>query len=369
MISFGPTEEQEVAREAMREYAQSAIRPLARECDEAAAIPDDFLQEVWQLGLTATQIPESYGGGGEPRSPLTNALVLEELACGDASLALAAVAPSLFALPLVEFGTEAQKQAYLPAFCGEKYVPATMALVEPGVGFDPAGVRTVAERKGDGWVLSGHKSFVPLGDRAEQFLVLARNGGGEAWGELVAFIVPRSAEGLTVTETEKNLGLKALSTAGLVLERVELPAEARLGGDAAIDARRLINLSRTALGAVMVGVSRAVLEYCVPYAKDREAFDEAIAKKQAIAFRLADMHIETDSMRWLVWKAAARLEQGLDATREAHLARAYAAKQSMKIADDGVQVLGGHGFIREHPVELWYRNARTLGVLEGTAAI
>ena len=119
----------------------------------------------------------------------------------------------------------------------------------------------------------------------------------------------------------------------------------------------------------MAGLSRAVLEYCVPYAKEREAFDEPIARKQAIAFTLADMHIEIESMRWLVWKAASRLEKGLDTRREAHLARAYAAEKSMWIADNGVQVLGGHGFIREHPVELWFRSARTLGVLEGTTSV
>jgi acyl-CoA dehydrogenase len=369
VISFEPTEEQQVAREAMREFADRALRPAARESDEAAAIPDALLQETWQLGLVSTQIPEGYGGGGEARSPLTNAIVLEELAWGDASLALAAVAPALFALPVVEFGTEEQKRSYLPLFCGERYHAASLALIEPLAGFDPSGLRAKCERKGRGWVLSGAKRFVPLGDRASHFLVLARNGGGEGLDALEAFIVPRGAEGLRIIAPEKNLGLKALSTASLELERVELPGEARLGGEAGIDARRLVNLSRTALAAVLTGVSRAVMEYAIPYAKDREAFGEAIAKKQAIAFTLADMRIETESMRWLVWKAASRLEQGLDATRDAHLARSYAARQAMKIADDGVQVLGGHGFIREHPVEMWYRNARTLGVLEGTVAI
>jgi alkylation response protein AidB-like acyl-CoA dehydrogenase len=184
-----------------------------------------------------------------------------------------------------------------------------------------------------------------------------------------AFVVPRDAAGLSISEPEKKLGLKALPTGTLALERVELPAAAKLGGDTGCDARRILDLSRTALGAVLVGVSRAVLEYAIPYAKDREAFDEAIAKKQAIAFTLADMRIEVDAMRWLVWKAASRLERGEAATREAHLARTYCTRQAMKIADDGVQVLGGHGFIREHPVELWYRNVRTLGVLEGAASL
>lgn len=369
MISFGPGEEQEVAREAMREFASTAIRPLARASDEAGEVPAEFLEQAWQLGLTSTQIPEAFGGGGEARSPITNALVLEELAFGDAALALAALAPSLFAMPVVEFGTEAQKRELLPAFAGDRYHAATLALVEPGPCFDPHALRTVAERKGEGWVLSGAKCLVPMADRARHFLVLARAGEGAGLDAVEAFVVPRDAAGLVISEPEKKLGLKALPSASLVLERVELAAPARLGGDAGCDARRIVNLARTALGAVLVGLSRAVLEYAIPYAKEREAFDEAIARKQAIAFALADMRIEVDAMRWLVWKAASRLEQGLDATREAHLARSYCVRHAMEIADDGVQVLGGHGFIREHPVELWYRNARTLGVLEGAVTL
>ncbi len=364
MISFGTTEEQEVVREAMRDFAEQAVRPLARECDEASSIPDDFLQTAWELGLTSTQIPEKFGGGGEDRSPTTNVLVLEELAYGDAALAVAATTPSLFAHAIVDQGTEAQKQALLPAFCGERFHVGSLALVEPGPLFDPSAPRTLAEPKGDGFVISGEKSFVPLGDRARHFLVVARHEAG-----LGAFVVERDAEGLTISENEKNLGLRALPTSTLRLERVAVGPEARLGGDAGCDVQRLVNHARVGLAATMVGLSRAVLEYCVPYTKDREAFDEPIARKQAIAFMLADMHIEIESARWLVWQAASRLEKGLDATREAALARSYAAEKSMWIADNGIQVLGGHGFIREHPVELWFRHARTLGVLEGTVGV
>jgi alkylation response protein AidB-like acyl-CoA dehydrogenase len=370
VISFEPTEEQDVAREAMREFAAKSMRPRARECDEAEQLPDAFLQEAWELGLTATHLPEAVGGLGA-RSPVTNAIVLEELAFGDAALALAAAAPSLFALPVVDQGTEEQKQRWLPAFAGDAFPAATLALVEPSPVFDVTRLRTIAEPKGDRFVLSGAKCFVPLGDRAERFLVVARNrsAAGEGLAALDAFVVPRDAKGVRVGAREQHLGLRALPTAALELDRVEVPAADRLGGEAGINARRLLNQSRTALAAVMLGVARAVKEYAIPYAKDRVAFDQAIAQKQAIAFMLSDMAIETDATRWLVWKAASQLEQGLDATRAAHHARGYAAEQCMKIADHGVQVLGGHGFIREHPVEMWYRNARTLGVLEGLAAV
>jgi alkylation response protein AidB-like acyl-CoA dehydrogenase len=365
VISFKTSEEQDVVREAMHEFAEQAVRPHAREADETSRLPDAFLAQSWELGLVATQLPESMGGGGEARSPVTNAIVLEELAWGDAALALAALAPAAFAFAVADQGTEEQKRAHLPAFGGDAFHAASLALVEPGALFDPALPRTLAEPKGDGaFVISGAKSFVPLADRASHFLVVARNNGGRD-----AFIVPRDAEGLRISEPEKNLGLRALPTATLHLERVEVPASSRLGGAAGCDVQRLVDSARTALAAVQVGLSRAVLDYAVPYARDRRAFGQAIGQKQAIAFRLADMHIETDAQRWLVWKAASQLEQGLDATRAAHHARVYAAEQSIWIADQGVQVLGGHGFIREHPVEMWYRNARTLGVLEGTLSV
>jgi alkylation response protein AidB-like acyl-CoA dehydrogenase len=364
VISFRLEEEQEIAREAMRDFAGDAMRPIARECDEASAIPEEFLAQTWELGLISTQIPEAYGGAGEARSPLTNTIVIEELGWGDAALALAAVAPAAFAYAIVDQGTEEQKRKYLPLFCGDRYCAASLAVNEPTAIFDPLFLRTVAEPKGDAFVLSGAKCFVPMGDRARHFLVVARNDDG-----LDAFIVDRDAEGLSVSEKELNLGLKALPTATLELERVEVSAADRLGGASGSDVRRLLDGARTALAAVMVGLSRAVLEYAVPYAKERVAFGQAIAQKQGIAFKLADMHIETESARWLVWKAAAQLEQSIPATRAAHFARGYAADQSLWIADQGVQVLGGHGFVRDHPVEMWFRNARTLGVLEGTICV
>jgi alkylation response protein AidB-like acyl-CoA dehydrogenase len=290
-----------------------------------------------------------------------NALILEELAYGDAALALAALAPSLFALALADQGTAEQQAKYLPAFCGERFHAASLAVVEPGPLFDPGSLKTTARRRGDVWVLDGEKCFVPLAAASSRFLVLT--------GRRDAFIVPRDAPGVAVSAPEKNLGLRGLATHGLTLAGVEVPAADRLGGEDGADVGRLLDRSRAALAAVLTGLARAVLDYCVPYARDRVAFGEPIASKQAIAFMIADMKIETDAMRWLAWKAASELEKGRGATRDARLARDYAARETMTIADHGVQVLGGHGYIRDHPVEMWYRNARTLGVLEGTVTI
>lgn len=364
MIAFAPTEEQETARDAMRGFAEQVMRPMARECDEAAAVPDSFLTQAWELGLTSTQIPETYGGFGAERSPITNTVILEELAYGDAALTIAAVAPSLFAYAVLDFGTEDQKTKYLPLFCGPQYYAAAVAVAEPWARFDSLKPHTAATRKGKGFVLSGTKCLVPMGERASHYLVVAQSNEGAD-----AFFVARDAAGVSVSGPEKNLGLHALPTATLELCDVEVAEGDRLGGSARADVERLLNHSRVALAAIMTGLCRAALDYCVPYAKEREAFDEPIARKQSIAFRLAEMHIETESSRWLVWKAASELERAQRATRSAHFARSYAAEKSMWIADNAVQVLGGHGFIREHPVEMWYRNARTLGVLEGMASV
>lgn len=364
MISFGMTEEQELVRDTLRDFAAEVVRPLARECDENASIPDDFLDTIWELGLTSTQIPESYGGGGEERSPVTNAIILEELGYGDAALALAAMAPSQFVNTLLDLGTEEQKQAYLPLFCGDKFHVGSLAIVEPTPLADPTRPRTIAEAKGDGFVLSGTKTFVVLGDRASHFIVVARNSEN-----IDAFIVPRDASGLTISEPELNMGMRGLTTVRLELERVEVPAANRLGGDGGCDVQHIIDNSRTAISAVLTGLSRAVLDYCVPYSKNRVAFDEPISKKQSIAFRLAEMHIEIEAMRNLTWQAASFLEHGEPTTREARFARVYSSEKSMWIADNGVQVLGGHGYVRENLVELWFRSARTLSVLEGSVAV
>jgi alkylation response protein AidB-like acyl-CoA dehydrogenase len=370
VISFGPSEEQALVVEAVRSFAADVLRPAARSADEAEALPEDVLQQAWSLGFVATQIPESYGGAGEARSPVTSALVLEALAHGDAALAIAATHPAAFAFAVLDHGTEEQKRRFLPRFCEDRFHAASLALLEPTPAFDPRALRATAEPKGDAFLLSGTKSFVPLADRADHFLVVARNTASAAEGvaALDAFLVPRGAAGLGVS-LGRNLGLRALPTGTLTLDRVEVGAADRLGGERGADLRRLLDATRTANAALLVGLSCAVMDYAIPYAKERRAFGEFIAQKQAIAFMLSNMRVEIDAMRWLAWKAASQLEAGRDASRAAHLARGYAAEHAMKIADDGLQVLGGHGFIREHPVELWYRSARTLSVLDGAATV
>jgi len=374
LISFEPTEDQELVRSTVREFAADSLRAAARDADEAGELPAAVLDAAGSLGLVASQIPESYGGVGGERSPITNAIVLEELAYGDAALALAAFAPAEFALAILDHGTDEQRRRLLPALAGDRAAIGALAVVEPTPAFDPSRLATFAERVSGGWRVTGEKTFVALGEGASHFLVIARVAGRDAdaagpYASHAALVVPRDARGLAVGDREPTLGLRALPFARLALDGVEVPDGDVLGGDAGCDVGRIVASARVGLAAAQVGLARAVMEYAIPYAKDRVAFGEPIARKQAIAFLLADMAIEVDAMRWLVWKAASDLEHGRDALRSSHHARSYVASQTMKIADDGLQVLGGHGFIREHPVELWYRHARTLGVLEGVVGV
>jgi alkylation response protein AidB-like acyl-CoA dehydrogenase len=370
MINFGPTEEQELIRDTVRELAAAEVREISRECDEAGAVSDELLERIWELGLVQSAIPEEFGGDGTERSPVTNAIVLEELGHGCVSLASAAMAPGLFIQPLLDFGTEDQKAQYLPLFTTSRYHVASLALHEPSFAFDLTNLKTVAELKGDGYELSGKKRLVPMGDRASHFLVVARGGTRQGLEDLEAFIVPRDAPGLTIgSDPELTMGLRSLPFVWLELDRVAVDEGARLGGEDGIDGRRLVNMCRLGSNALAVGLSRAVMEFVISYAKERVAFGQPIAQKQAIAFMLAEMQIEVNSMRWLCWKAASQLEHGLDATRATTLAQVYANRETMKIADNGVQILGGHGYIREYPVEMWYRDARTLTVLEGLVAL
>ncbi len=368
MISFELSEEQAMIRQTANDFAEKELKSQSRDCDEKDAIPQAVLQSSWELGLVNAPIPEEYGGVGMDRSAVTGAIMSEALAGGDLSMAIAMLTPSLFAYPIMDCGTEAQKKEYLPKFADANFFKATAAVVEPTMDFDLSDLTCKAEKKSSGYVLNGKKCFVPLGTEAELFLVYASLGQA-GYENVGGFIVEKGAKGLTVSERERNMGLKALDTAELTLDNVEVSAEARLGGENGCDFSRLMNYSRIALSAMAVGIMQATLDYTLVYAKDRIAFGEPIATKQAVAFMLAEMAIEVESARNLIWEAAWKLDQGMDALKDCYLAKMYTDQAAMKICDYGVQLLGGHGYIREHPVELWFRNARGFATFEGMATV
>ncbi|HWP66626.1 MAG TPA: acyl-CoA dehydrogenase family protein [Candidatus Limnocylindria bacterium] len=363
MVNFKPTEEQELLRDTLQNFAREVIRPQAREADENDRIAPELVQKGWELGLVQAAIPEEHGGYGGTRSAVGSAIELEELAYGDLATTMHLVAPRLFTVPLIVAGTPEQRAAWLPRFCNGAFTPATAAFVEPVWNFDPRKPATRAERRGGDYVITGKKCLVPLADRAAAILVYAKTDDG-----IGAFIVEPGTAGVTVGPREKNLGIHALDTFPVTFESVRVPAAQRLGGEGA-SVQALIDASRVATAALAVGVSRAAFDYARDYAKERKAFGVAIARKQAIAFMLADMATEVDAMRLLAWEAAWRIDKGLSATREAYLARHYAAQASLKIADNALQVLGGHGYIRDHLVELFLRNARGFAMLDGLAIV
>ncbi|MCX7678927.1 MAG: acyl-CoA dehydrogenase family protein [Spirochaetes bacterium] len=361
MISFMPSEEQSVMKETLAKLVQNTIKDNAHDMDEKRIIPQEFIAKFRELGTVQSPIPEEYGGFGLAASPIMNTIILEELAAGDMGYAIACTLPSIFINPILECGTDKQKEKYLPALASGE-CEATLAINEMHFKFDAASPKTTAEKKGGKYILNGEKCYVPLADVAKYFLVAAR-----CENENCLFIVEGGTPGLVIGEREKNLGLNTLSTYKVTFSSCEIPEENKLCGAEGYD--RLLQKTRIAMSALGTGVSRASFEYARNYAKERVQFGEPIAHRQAIAFMIAEMAYEVDAMRLMTWKAASALEAGRDAKRESYLAKLYAGEMTMKITDYGVQILGGHGYIREHPVERYYRNGRCIACLEGLAIV
>jgi acyl-CoA dehydrogenase len=364
MISFNPTEEQQMIISMAKQFANDEMRKIYRECDESGEIPASVIDTAWKMGLISSSIPEDYGGSGGEHSAITGSLISEELAWGDLSMTMHILCPALFAYPVLEMGTETQKKKYLPLVCDEKYKAATAALIEPHFGFDPYSLSTTARPESNGYVLNGEKCYVPLAAEADLFIIYATENGSSQ-----AFIVEKGTKGLEVGEREKNMGIKALATYELSLQNCRVPKENQLGGQNGYDFDRIMNCSRVALSSMATGVAKAAFEYSRDYAKERVAFGEPIASRQAIAFMLAEMAIEIDATRLMNWEAAWRLDRREDATKEASLGKAYADDMVIMITDRAVQIMGGHGYVREHPVELWLRNGRGFVTFDGMAIV
>ncbi len=363
MYSFEPTEEQRMLIDAARRYATNDLRPAAHDADESGELPQTLIHKGWDLGLLQASIPEAYGGFGE-RSAVTGVLAAEELGWGDIAGALAVMAPAAYALPILVGGTEEQKKQLLPPVIEGEWRPYVAAFVEPHYDFDPGAMRTTATRDGSAYVLSGEKAFVPFADVAKSFVVFAALDG-----KTQAFVVPAGTAGVAVGERERHLGLGALPTFRLKLEAVRLTPEARLGGESGHDCTPLLAAAQVAVAALGIGMSRGAYEYALAYAKERQAFGVPIAQKQAIAFMLAEVVTEIEAIRLLVWEAAWMIDKGVDASRAAYLALTGAADATMMVTDRAVQILGGHGYIREHPVERWMRNGRGIPVFAGLTMV
>lgn len=363
MIDFEPSEEQALIIETVRQFAENEIRPRAREADEAGAPDPAVLDAAHELGLVANALPESVGGGGE-RSAVTGVLIAEELGWGDMATALAILSPGLTGLPIAEFGSESLRDAILPGLVADRFMPGTLAIVEPRFDFDVFRPETRVKADGDTLLLEGAKCQVPWLPGTRDVVVVARDDDG-----LAAVVVPTDAAGLEATP-EQNLGLNGLPTVELALAGVRVPAANRLDADDAA-LRGLIDRGRIAVAAAALGTARAAFELARDYAKQRETFGQPIATRQAIAFMLADMAIEIDGARLLIWEAAAAMDRGQtdETPRLTRLARDQITRIGLQVGDGAVQVFGGHGYIRDYLPELHLRNLTGLSSFETLALV
>ncbi len=376
VFDLNPTDDQQALVDVVTTFAAERIRPAASAADRECQTPAEILAAATELGLAQIGIPEQAGGLWAQRNVVTGVLVAQALAHGDLGIAVACLAPAAVSTALSLWGSADQQARYLTPFASGGAPAAALCVLEPRAGFDPFSLHTRAIRRPGGFTISGVKSLVPLAHTAELFVVAAELDG-EGPG---LFVIESSTAGIRV-ESEPAMGLRAASLGRLLLDDVAVPADARLAGSAALDPagsaaqdpaddyRRCIRLGRLAWSALAVGCGQAVLDHVIPYVNQRMAFGEPISHRQAVAFTVADMAIELEGMRLVCYRAASRAELGLDFARETALARQLCAERGMIIGSAGVQLLGGHGFVKEHPVERWYRDLRAIAVMEGALLV
>jgi alkylation response protein AidB-like acyl-CoA dehydrogenase len=366
LFDLTPDDEQQMFQEGGRAFAADQIRKAALKADEDRQTPREILDQANELGVNMLGVPEELGGVMTEQSAVTSVLIGEALAHGDMGIAYAAMAPGAVATAIGLWGSAEQEATYLPAFTGEDIPAAALAILEPRPLFDPFQLETNAKRKGDEWVLSGTKSLLARAKECELFVVAAdAEGIGPA-----LFVVESGAKGLSI-EDEPAMGLRPAATGRLLIDKVKLPAGALLGeGNAkAKDYVACVNRSRIAWCGLASGTAQAVLDYVIPYVNDRQAFGEPISNRQGVAFAVSEIGIESNAMRLATYRAASRADRGESFGREAAIARKLCTDKGMKIGSDGVQLLGGHGFVKEHPVERWYRDLRAAGVMEGALLV
>lgn len=352
------TEEQQMIADSVRLFATDELRPAAHDADEQRQLSETLVRSSMDIGLNEFAVPEAYGGSASQLSPLNSVIIAEQLAWGDFSLAYALLAPVAVANAIARWGSDAQKQALLPAYLSGEPMRTAIAVQEPHPLFSSQSLRTEAKRNRKGFVLNGEKSLVPFAGNADYYLVAAQYQKG-----VRLFVVPNDSKGVS-WQAEPAMGLRALATGRLQLDNVSLPANALVGEqETPFDYEAFLALGKLHSGALAVGTAQAALDYLIPYCNERVAFGEPISHRQSVAFIIANIAIELESMRLLIWRAAALAEHGQPFLREAYLAQVLCAEKAMEIGTQAVQLLGGHGFTKEHPAERWYRDLRVLACL------
>lgn len=360
LFDISITDEQQMIRDSVKKLAVEVLRVAAEKSDEDRETTQEVKQQVAELGLMFYAVPEEFGGAGVERSPLTSMLIAEDLAYGDMGQAVALLSSMGVANALTQWGSAEQQSKYLSAFLDESTpLQATIAVNEPTPLFDPNKLDTQATLEGDSYVINGVKSMVPVAKESELFLVAANVPGQ---GPQI-FVVEGNCEGLSI-EQDHGMGIRASGVAKLVLNNVKVARESLLG-NGEFNYQSFIDYARLSWCALAIGTGQAVLDYVAQYVNEREAFGEPISHRQSVAFMVANIAIELEGMRIITQRAVARAEAGEDFHEQAYLARVACADKAMEIGTNGVQLVGGHGFTKEHPVERWYRDLRAIGIMEG----
>lgn len=368
MISFELTEEQQALQEMAHSFAEKEMRPKAAFYDREEKFPEDVMKKAFEAGFLTCNVPVEYGGGS--LTDLEMAIISEELAWGCAGMYTTMMANSLAFTPIILYGTEDQKKKFLTPF-SQKMAFASYCLTEREAGSDTSAIKTIARKEGSDYVLNGSKCFITNGGVASLYVVFANAAPEKGARGISAFIVLRETPGISVGKIEDKMGHRASNTAEIFFEDVRVPAENMLGrvGSGFLIAMRTFDRTRSAVGAAGVGLARAALELAVDYAKTRVQFGQPIATFQANAFKIAQMAMEIEAARLLVWKAAWMVDSGLSCGLNSAMAKCFGSDLAMWASLEALQILGGYGYMKDYPAEKLVRDAKLLQIYEGTNEI
>jgi alkylation response protein AidB-like acyl-CoA dehydrogenase len=369
-MDFQLTEEQQMVRDMARRFAEEQIKPKAAELDKTHRHPDEIIKQMAEMKFMGVAVPEEYGGGGMDYVSYVLAMIEISKACASCGVIMS-VCNSLYCFPVMAYGTHEQKLKYLaPVASGESL--GCYGLTEAGAGSDPAAMRTTAIKDGDGWIINGEKKFITNGNVSDYCVLAAVTEKGKGYKGISTFVVNlKETEGFSVGVVEEKLGINASGTAELIFEDAKVPGDALLGEPGQGFKQMLTTLDggRIGIASQAIGIGRAALEDAVAYAKEREQFGKSIADFQAIQWKLADMAMELDAAELLTLRAAYNEDQHLPYEKEAAMAKCFASDAAMRASIEGVQVLGGYGYIQEYPMERHMRDAKITQIYEGTNEI
>jgi len=368
MIGFDLTIEQKTLQEKARRFAREVILPVAAKHDREGTFPIDVMKKAHQQGFFTPLVPKNYGGHG--LGVLDNCIMAEELAAGCMGMYVSIFVSTLALYPIIRFGTEEQKERFLRPFCS-KFSMASYCLSEVTVGSDPASMRTAATLEGDHFVLNGAKMWITNGGYADLYLVFAQTDPQKRHKGIICLIVPSHLDGIRRGEPIEKMGQRASNTVPVIFKNVRVPRENLLGGeeDGFKKAMAALDITRPMIAIGAVGIARTAMELAARYALKRIQFGVPIARHQAIQFMLADMTKDIDAARLLVYRAAWLADQGIRNSKESSIAKAFAADMAMRVTTDAVQIYGGMGYTKWHPVEKLMRDAKVIQIYEGSAQV